>query len=148
MSNHADTALVPVVEGLFEIVGNSPLLLGTQCASCGTQYFPQAFSCRNPDCAEKQILPARLASQGTLNSYTLQRYQPPSMFRWDDWRPYLIGVADLGHGVQVMGILKVTDPDEVAIGMPVRLVLHELYEDGGNAVVTYAFAPEPTEGSI
>lgn len=47
----------------------------------------------------------RLPSAGTLYSFTVQRYQPPPLFRIDDWSPYAIEVVDLEDGLQVMGMI-------------------------------------------
>ena len=139
----SQTAVVaPVVAGLFEMVAGEALLAGTRCASCGALYFPQAISCRNPACCEKQVEPSLLPNTGTLYSYTIQHYQPPPLFRMDDWSPYALGVVDLGEGLQVMGMLTGVALDEIAIGMALRVVVEPLYRDAERGEVsTYKFAP-------
>jgi len=133
----------PVAEGLFEMTPDGPRLLGTQCTSCGTLYFPQAAGCRNPSCQDKRIETTRLPAGGTLYSYTIQRYQPPPLFRYDDWSPYPLAVADLGQGLHVMGMLLIEDFTKIEIGMPLRLVTKILTTDTqGGSVATYAFEPE------
>ena len=137
----AQAGLVPVAEGLFEVLPEGPRLIGSRCASCETLYFPVALSCRNPLCTEKRIEPALLPDRGTLISYTIQRYQPPPLFRMDNWEPYAIGLIDLGGGVEVMGMLSGLAFDAIRIGMPVRLVVETLFTDGERgAVATYKFA--------
>ncbi len=133
---------VPVVDGLFALVAGEARLTGTRCASCGTHYFPRAISCRNPACRDKQVEPAALPNTGTLYSYTIQHYQPPPLFRMDDWAPYALGVVDLGEGLQVMGMLTGVPLDEIRIGMALRLVIEPLYLDAERGeVLTYKFAP-------
>ena len=133
----------PVAEGLFELGPEGPHLIGTHCASCDAIYFPVALSCRNPNCAEKRIEPAQLPDRGTLLSYTIQRYQPPPLFRMDDWQPYAIGLVDLGAGVEVMGMLTGLALDAIRIGMPLRMVIETLYTDSERGpVATYKFAPD------
>ena len=133
---------VPVVDGLFEVVAGEARLTGTRCASCGALYFPQTISCRNSHCREKQVGPAALPTTGTLYSYTVQHYQPPPLFRMDDWAPYALGVVDLGEGLQVMGMLTGVALDQIAIGMELRVVAEPLYRDAdGGDVLTYKFAP-------
>ena len=140
--NGAQGASAAVAEGLFEVQPDGPHLIGSRCASCATIYFPVALSCRNPRCAEKRIEPALLPNRGSLISYTIQRYQPPPLFRMDNWEPYAIGLIDLGAGVEVMGMLTGLQFDAILIGMPLRMVVETLYTDTTRgAVATYKFAP-------
>jgi uncharacterized OB-fold protein len=132
-----------VADGLFALHGDEPRLIGTRCTACGTVYFPQAPSCRNPDCREKTVERAVLPTSGVLLSYTVQRYQPPALFRIDDWQPYAIGLVDLGDGLEVMGMLSGFALDGIAIGTRVRLVAEPLFADAERGpVLTYKFAPE------
>ena len=80
---------------------------------------------------------------GKLLSYTIQRYQPPPLFRMDDWAPYPIGLIDLGAGVQVMGMLTDVAHEDIRIGMPLTLVIELLFTDAvRGSVSTYKFAPD------
>ncbi len=132
-----------VADGLIKLDGEQARLVGTRCTACETLYFPQAPSCRNPDCRPKTVERALLPTTGTLVSYTVQRYQPPPLFRFDDWQPYAIGLVDLGDGVEVMGMLTGFALDSITIGSPVRLVVEPLYTDAEQrSVLTYKFAPD------
>lgn len=134
---------VPVAEGLFVLDHNGPRLIGSQCKSCGTLYFPEAISCRNPQCREKDISRALLPDTGILYSYTIQRYRPPPLFRMDDWAPYAIGLVDLGEGLRVTAMLTGVALEDIQIGMAMRLILETLYTDEERGpVVTYKFMPE------
>ncbi len=131
-----------IVEGLFTVSEGQAHLIGSECAGCGARYFPQAAGCRNPHCGNKRIAPTLLPRAGTLLSYTVQRYQPPPLFRMDDWSPYAIGLVDLGEGVEVMGMMAGVEVDAIRIGMAVEVVLRPLFEDDERGtVVTYMFAP-------
>lgn len=143
MTDRIDTlpASAAVVEGLF-IGGEEPRLIGSRCRSCQALYFPEATSCRNPDCREKRVEQALLPDRGTLYSYTIQHYQPPPLFRVDDWAPYAIGLVDLGEGLRVMAILTGIPLDALGIGMALRLRVEPLYADPSiGAVTTYMFGP-------
>lgn len=132
----------PVAESLFAIVDGEPRLLGSVCTGCSTQYFPQALSCRNPQCRDKNIEMTPLPRRGTLVSFTIQRYQPPALFRQDDWKPYGIGLVDLGNGLEVMGMLTDVSLDKIAIGTTVQLKIGALFKDPERGEVhTYMFAP-------
>lgn len=135
--------MVPVAEGLFELTDDGAQLIGSRCGGCRTLYFPQALSCRNPACGAKSVEQTALPRRGTLLSFTIQRYRPPPLFRMDDWAPYAIGLVDLGEGLQLLGMLTGVPLDDIAIGMPVRVVAEPLYNDEERgSVFTYKFAPE------
>ena len=143
MTDEGIATTVPVAEGLFVVDKGTPRLIGSRCRGCGAVYFPQALSCRNPHCRTKVLERALLPRAGKLLSYTIQRYQPPPLFRVDDWAPYPIGLIDLGDGVQVMGILTGMRHDDIQIGMTLRLVIDLLFTDAvRGSVTTYKFAPD------
>jgi uncharacterized protein len=149
MTTEADPprAIAAVVEGLFETSREGPRLVGTRCLSCRALYFPETVSCRNPDCSDKQVERALLPDRGTLYSYTIQYYQPPSLFRVDDWAPYAIGLVNLGEGLRVMSILSGIALDAIEIGMPLQLHIGTLYVDPEQgAVATFMFRPADREG--
>jgi len=131
-----------VVDGLVEITPDGPRLIGTRCAGCNTLYFPQKDSCSNPACDAKAPVLAHLPALGTLYSYTIQRYQPPALFRIDNWEPYIIGLVELDEGVRVMAMLTGISEDQLRIGMDLRLVTEELFaDDARGSVLTYKFTP-------
>ena len=136
-------ATVPVAEGLFVVDNGTPRLIGSRCSGCGAVYFPRALSCRNPHCRTKLLERALLPNGGKLLSYTIQRYQPPPLFRMDNWAPYPIGLIDLGDGVQVMGMLTGMAHEDIRIGMALTLVIEPLFTDAvRGSVATYKFTPD------
>lgn len=138
--------LVPVADDLFELTPDGPCLIGSQCSACGSTYFPLALSCRNPACVEKAVARIALPTRGVLFSYTVQRYRPPSLFQMDNWEPYAIGLIDLGGGLRVMGMLTGVALDDIAIGMPLRLVTEALFTDPDRgSIATYKFTPDYEE---
>lgn len=138
----AHQASTPVAQGLFEFVAGQPKLIGSRCLSCDTIYFPQALGCRNPECLNKSVEQTYLPHHGTLYSYTIQRYQPPPLFRMDNWSPYALGLVDMNDGLQVMGMLTGVALDEIIIGMPLKLVVEPLYANAENGeTLTYKFGP-------
>ena len=140
-------ASTPVAEGLFPAAEDGPNLICTRCASCGSHYFPKSLSCRNPQCRDKQVADVLLSRQGTLYSYTVQAYQPPGLFRMDDWSPYAIGMVELPEGLRVIGMLTGIANADIRIGMAMEMVLEPLYRDEqGQAVLTYKFKPVAAAG--
>ena len=139
---------VPVAEDLFRLTPDGPALLGTRCSGCGTHYFPQSLSCRNPQCQDKVVEPVELGRRGSLYSYTVQAYRPPALFKMEPWAPYVIALVELPEGLRVLGMLTGCQIDEVRIGMPVALVIETLYTDEhGRDVATYKYAPSAAGGT-
>ena len=120
-----------------------PRLLGSRCSGCDSVYFPRAATCRNPECAGGVLEATALPPRGTLYSYTIQHYQPPPLFRMDDWRPYAIGLVEFDGGVRVMGMLSRVALDEIRIGDAYVLDGATLFVDeAGCEVRTHVFAPQ------
>ena len=72
---------INAVEGLFAETAEGPRLLGSQCRSCGTPYFPRGEVCHNPDCsssAMEDAPSARAARSGVSRSRTNHRLRRPS----------------------------------------------------------------------
>ncbi|EED36473.1 conserved hypothetical protein [Luminiphilus syltensis NOR5-1B] len=106
-------------------------------------YFPSSTTCRNPACGSDTVESTQLSLVGTLYSYTVQHYQPPPLFRNDDWQPYAIGVVEFPEKVRVMGMLSGIALDDIAIGERYVLALSDLVKDAdGKQVHTHAFTPE------
>ncbi|HMP55403.1 MAG TPA: OB-fold domain-containing protein [Novosphingobium sp.] len=134
--------MTPVVDGLFELADGKPRLVGTRCRACGALYLPRAISGANPACREKRVETCLLPGTGTLHSYTVQRYQPPPLFRMDNWEPYALGAVDLSPGLRVMGMLTGIAFDEVRIGMALKVIAETLFSDDLRGdVATFKFTP-------
>lgn len=134
-----------VVDGLMAEGSEGVRLCASSCGGCGSVYFPRTVSCRNPDCSSTALEEKLLEGRGILYSYTIQRYQPPNLFRIDNWEPYALGLVDLPEGIRVMGMLSGFDLDNIRIGETVKLISECLFTDPERGkVMTYKFAPEIT----
>ncbi|HEX6425761.1 MAG TPA: OB-fold domain-containing protein [Acidimicrobiales bacterium] len=132
----ASTNAAPAVEGWFT-TGETPALLGSRCARCGTIFFPrEAAFCRNPACDGEQLDEVELSRRGRVWSYTDARYQPPPPYvpRADPYEPFALAAVELeAEGIVVLG--QVADGygvDDLAVGARVELVVEPLYtgDDG------------------
>lgn len=129
----------PILDGVFRLDHDGPTLLGSRCPGCGAHYFPVSAYCRNPTC-DGVPTETGLSRRGVLYSFTVQRYQPPALFRMDPWKPYGIALVDLPEGLRVMGMLTSETTEQAHVGMPVELVALPIAPDGQSGqVVTYAF---------
>ena len=136
----ADPVLVD--ETLFASV-DPVALRGSACRACGAHVFPAQASC--PMCTGTDVHEVALPTQGTVWSWTTQRFAPKPPYRTDGFAPFSIGYIDLGP-VIVEGWL--TGATQWTIGDPVHLVLVPAWtEDDGVVVHTYAFAATTTRDS-
>jgi uncharacterized protein len=135
------TSARPVAEGLFVDAGGAVRLVGSRCDECGVVTFPRQESC--PRCTSLHVREHLLARDGTLWSWTIQCFAPKSPpYAVDDpdgFEPYGVGYIELPGEVRVEARLTVADPDELRIGMPMRLTL--IAAPGVEDAVTYAFEP-------
>jgi len=125
----------PVDPVLF--TGAEPLeLAGNRCRRCDTVQFPAAAQCAH--CAAPDPTTMALPRQGTLWTWTVQRFAPNPPYRApaEGFIPFAVGYVDLGE-VLVESVLAM-DIEAVAVGLPVHLVALPL--PGVSELYTYGFA--------
>jgi uncharacterized OB-fold protein len=133
-------ALAPIAEGLFEVVGDVPHLIGGRRKTDGRMVFPL------PTGPEGQNYEAvRLSPDGRLWSFTVQRFRPksPPYAGADDeasFQPYALGYVELPGEVIVESRIETDDFATLKIGAPMRLKLVPFRKVGGD-VLAYAFEP-------
>lgn len=132
----------PVLEGWFETDTDEPHLLGSQCTSCGTIYFPKLKGdyCRNPECDGEEFNEIPLSRTGKLWSYTNAVYKPPEPFvAAEPFEPYAIAAVELDkEKMIVLGAAKNgVSVDQLEVGQDMELILEPL-EDGKT---TWKWAP-------
>jgi uncharacterized protein len=122
----------PAIEGWFT-TGPEPALLGSQCTTCQTVYFPPTHGfCRNPTCDGDEFESTELSRRGTVWSYTDAQYQPPAPYvaRSEPYQPFALAAVELAEGITVLG--QVADGYGVAdlrVGAEVELVVEPLDEE-------------------
>jgi hypothetical protein len=136
---------IPAVEGWFHMGTKEPHLLGTQCVSCKSYFFPKETTfCRNPDCAGTEFEEVPLSRTGTLWSFTNNCYQPPAPYMSPDpFVPYVIAAVELPkEKIVILGqvVAGVGIPD-LSAGMRMDVVLDKLYEDDDNEYLTWKWKP-------
>ena len=135
---------VPVAEGIFTFPSDEPQLIGSRCTACGIVTFPAQESC--PRCAATAMEEQLLARRGRLWAWTTQNFPPPSPPyagpTGDAFETYGVGYVELPGEVKVETRLTEADPDELAAGMEMELVVVPFRtDDEGNEVMTFAFRP-------
>ena len=140
----------PVAEGLFTWPADEPQLIGSRFPESGVVTFPRQASC--PRTSSTVVEDVLLPRKGRLWSWTIQGFLPKSppyagKETPQTFVPYGVGYVELqlegvDGGVIVESRLTENDPDRLAIGMPVELVVVPFTtDDDGTEVVTFAFAP-------
>lgn len=132
-------------EGWFTEDGGAALL-GSRCTTCGTAFFPKAtYACRNPECLGTEFEEARLASTGTVWSYTDARYQPPAPYvaPMDPYVPFALAAVELdADGLVVLGqVVGGVSVNDLHVGQKMRLVVDTLFEDDDNDYLIWKWAP-------
>ena len=110
-------------------------LMGTKCLTCGTHFFPPRDFC--PNCRRKgKIVEHRMKGRGTVYSYTTVRV-PQEGFELE--APYILAIIQLQEGPRLTAQLCDVSPEEVYIGMPVKMVFRKITEDGDEGIIHYAY---------
>ena len=135
--------IVPVIDGVFNLTPQGIRLIGVKCQECGAVAFPKTVILHRPGCQKNLIKEILLSQRGTVKSFTIQRYEPPPLFKSPQpFKPYAIGSIELKEGIEVDGIIANCEFEDINLGMKVETIFYKLYEDdNGNDVVTYAFRP-------
>ena len=140
----SEKPLAPAIEG-WHTMAAKPHLIGTQCAACGTYFFPkQTLFCKNPGCDSTDFNEVELSRTGQVWSYTNACYQPPDPFvAPEPFEPYTIaGVQLEKEQMVVLGqVIKGVSVDDLKVGMTMELVLDALHETEDDIKVTWKWQP-------
>ncbi|MEM2769931.1 MAG: Zn-ribbon domain-containing OB-fold protein, partial [Nitrososphaerota archaeon] len=124
--------LIPVkrIQRFFEGLQQDQVLY-TECKSCGFRFFPPQADCSKCGSTEMEWRP--IEGPGKLLTYTVINVKPTSFMHYDD---YVVAIARMKEGFNVLAWLKAKDPSQIKIGMDVRLVVERRMPEN---YLTYAF---------
>lgn len=94
-----------------------------RCADCGRLRHPPGPMCPSCHSVERDHVVA--SGRGRVHSYVVHHH-PPVPGRT---APFVVAVIDLEEGVRVVGNVLRCAPDEVEIGMPVRVTFERVDDD-------------------
>ena len=127
----------------FTWPADEPQLIGGRCGECGAIAFPLESAC--PRCGATPMAEHLLPRRGTLWTWTTQDFLPKEPYAsgetMETFRPYGVGLVQLGDEVRVEARLTEADPAKLDFGMEVQLVVVPFREDGDTTTVTFAFEP-------
>ena len=141
----ADGDARPIQEGLFTWPSAAPQLIAARCAACRELTFPYQDSC--PACTSRKVESVQLSREGTLWTYTVQHFPPPTppyVGPADpaSFQPLGVGYVELPEGIRVEGRLTENDAAKLSIGMKMELVVVPFVRDAsGTTLLTFAFRP-------
>lgn len=125
-------------------------LIGSGCQACSATVFPRQPRC--PRCSAVEMGDVLLPRRGTVVAWTTQGFAPGPPYigsTGKDFRPFGVGLVQLGDLVRVEGRLTESDPAKLTYGMEVELTIIPLATDAeGNEVVTFAFQPVLERASV
>lgn len=141
---------VPAIEGWFTLDPDAPHLLGTQCATCHTVFFPREEQmCRNPACRGTDLEETELSRTGTVWSYTNAGYQPPDPYVpvTDPHEPFTIAAVHLAaEQMVVLGqVVAGVGVDDLHTGMEMELVIDTLFTEVGIDHLVWKWRPTDAE---
>ena len=129
---------------VFTWPSEDPQLIGGRCRACASVTFPAPPSCAR--CGSTDVEQHLLPRRGTLWTFTTQEFLPKEPYAGGEtnetFRPYGVGLVQLGDEVRVEGRLTESDVTKLRIDMEVELVIVPFrVDDDGTEVMTFAFAP-------
>ncbi len=128
---------IPIVSYL-QLDGGSPRLVAEECEHCGALYFGRRNACAK--CFKPGPFKTRtLADTGAVRGFSIVQRAAPGL-----QAPYVSALVDLDGGGSVKANIINTEPtpENVKLGMPVRLATYVLgTDDEGTEAVAFGFQP-------
>jgi len=134
---------VPFAPDVFTWPSAQPQLIGARCAKCAAVTFPAQGAC--PRCGSLEMEQRLLPRRGRIWSWTTQEFLPKEPYAGGEtqatFKPFGVGLIQLGDEVKVEGRLTEADPAKLHIGDEVELTIIPFRTDEDAEVVTFAFRP-------
>ena len=92
-------------------------LVGSECKKCGERSFPPRADCA--ECMSDDFKLVKIKPRGILVTFTIIN-SPPAGF--EDIAPYTLGLVDLEEGGRLLSWFENTRPEDIKIGMKVKVV--------------------------
>jgi len=101
-------------------------------------HFPPRLVC--DECGGRELETCRMAETGKVLTFSVIRVAPPA-FVQDV--PYVVGVMEMDDGTRLMAQVGDVAPEEVRMGMRIRLEFRKLRQYGRTGVISYAHKAVP-----
>jgi hypothetical protein len=109
-----------------------------KCKKCGKVLFPPRLVC--PECHGREFETTHIGNSGKIETFTVIRVAPSG---FTDQAPYAVAIVNVGDGVRILCQVADVEPEELAIGMSVKLEFRKLQADGESGVISYGYKAVP-----
>jgi len=109
-----------------------------KCKKCGKVMFPPRIVC--PACGGRDFTPTHINDHGKVDTFTVIRVAPSG---FGDQAPYAVAIVDLGEGVKILCQIADIEPEELKIGLPVRLEFRKIQQEGHDGIICYGYKGVP-----
>ena len=109
-----------------------------KCKKCGKIYFPPRVICS--DCKSRDFELLKLKDEGKLLTYTVIRVGPSQFV---DQTPYAMGIVKLDDGVNLLAQIVDCEPEQLQIGMKLKLEFRKIQQDGEAGILCYGYKCVP-----
>ena len=112
-----------------------------KCSKCGKVCFPPRLVC--PVCGSREFNNVKLSDEGKIKTFTVIRVAPSG---FEDEVPYAVGIVELNDGVSTMMQITDCDPEELSIGLPVKVEFRCVQKEGDAGILMYGYKAVPDRG--
>jgi hypothetical protein len=109
-----------------------------RCKGCGKMHFPPRPVCDGCRGREFEIRP--MALSGKVLTYTVIRVAPPAFAQEV---PYVVAVIEMEDATRLTAQVADVAPEEMKMGMKVRLEFRKIRSEGRTGVIVYAHKAVP-----
>ncbi len=111
---------------------------GNKCSKTGKTFFPPRLV--SPGMKNRDLEPADLPTEGKVLTFTIVNIAEP---RFTDLVPYPCAIVELTDGTRITAMIADVAPEEVKIGMNVRIEFRKMYSDGEDMLHCYGYKCVP-----
>jgi uncharacterized protein len=109
-----------------------------KCKKCGKVLFPPRLVC--PACQNRTFEKVNIKDQGKVETFTVIRVAPSG---FTDMTPYPIAIVNVGDGVRILCQIADCEPEELKIGMPVKIEFRKIQQEGESGIIYYGYKGVP-----
>jgi len=109
-----------------------------KCKKCGKVLFPPRIIC--PACQNREFELVHIGDHGKVETFTVIRVGPSGLIDQD---PYAVAIVNVGDGVRILCQVADCEPEELKIGMPVKLEFRKLSQEGESGIINYGYKAVP-----
>ncbi len=111
-------------------------LMASKCGECGTVLLPPKPMCTK--CLSTNLKWIELDGAGKLLSYTIIHVAPE---QFQSMAPYTVGIVELKKGLRLPGMIRNVNPEEIKIGMNLKIDFDSSTSSQWPAWTQYFFRP-------